>query len=128
VLFQPEGSYWEDPPGYWDGIVWPAYLKAHVKMFQNDDVEHGEPLLRQVPVTREAALIEGPGSNPAVDGIESVESIQGDEDNIANGEDEQIRGVPVDRLHLFDAENMGMEGLFVAACECVLGETSVKRT
>lgn len=32
VLFQPEGSLWRDPPGYWDNIVWPAYVKAHRNM------------------------------------------------------------------------------------------------
>jgi nicotinamide/nicotinate riboside kinase len=34
------GESWEDPPGYFDKIVYPAYIKAHQHMF--DDVETGE--------------------------------------------------------------------------------------
>ncbi|CCA74079.1 related to NRK1-Nicotinamide riboside kinase [Serendipita indica DSM 11827] len=33
VQFSSEGSLWQDPPGYWDDIVWPAYLKAHKPHF-----------------------------------------------------------------------------------------------
>lgn len=40
----PEGSFWVDPPGYWDDIVWPAYLKAHRDIFQNGDVSHGDAI------------------------------------------------------------------------------------
>ncbi|RPA97127.1 P-loop containing nucleoside triphosphate hydrolase protein [Choiromyces venosus 120613-1] len=32
-------GYWQDPPGYWDQIVWPNYLKAHKHLFVNGDVE-----------------------------------------------------------------------------------------
>ncbi|WFD00966.1 hypothetical protein MYAM1_003723 [Malassezia yamatoensis] len=39
-----DGSVWEDPPFYFDAIVWPAYLEAHAKMFQNQDVECGQPI------------------------------------------------------------------------------------
>lgn len=34
---------WQDPPGYWDSIIWPAYVRAHEKMFQRGDVENGAP-------------------------------------------------------------------------------------
>lgn len=33
----------QDPPGYWDDIVWPAYLSAHRSLFLNGDVEAGPP-------------------------------------------------------------------------------------
>ena len=36
-----EGSLWRDPPGYWDDIVYPAYVDAHKDMFVDGDVEHG---------------------------------------------------------------------------------------
>jgi nicotinamide/nicotinate riboside kinase len=32
-------GYWTDPPGYWDDIVWPNYVKAHKHLFVNGDVE-----------------------------------------------------------------------------------------
>lgn len=38
-----EGSFWTDPPGYWENIVYPAYVRAHEDMFTNGDVEKGEP-------------------------------------------------------------------------------------
>jgi len=117
VLFQPEGSFWEDPPGYWGDIVWPAYLKAHRKMFQNNDVEHGQPLVPPLPFVQMAITGEGTGLNQMVDGVGSVER----NTQILNGKDEQICGEPVDGLNVFDAENMDMERLFINACERVLG-------
>lgn len=32
---------WEDPPGYFDNIVYPAYVKAHADVFRDGDVEEG---------------------------------------------------------------------------------------
>jgi len=37
-----EGSLWQDPPQYWEHIVYPAYIEAHKDMFGNGDVEHGK--------------------------------------------------------------------------------------
>lgn len=37
----PEGDLWRDPPGYWEGIVYPAYVDAHKEVFENGDVEGG---------------------------------------------------------------------------------------
>ncbi|WFD45252.1 hypothetical protein MPSI1_003933 [Malassezia psittaci] len=39
-----DGQVWEDPPFYFDAIVWPAYLEAHAKMFTNQNVESGQPI------------------------------------------------------------------------------------
>ncbi|GAA5986122.1 hypothetical protein JCM10908_006418 [Rhodotorula pacifica] len=36
-----EGGFWQDPPGYWEKCVWPAYLSAHAPLFLNGDVEAG---------------------------------------------------------------------------------------
>ncbi|SGY61008.1 BQ5605_C007g04515 [Microbotryum silenes-dioicae] len=41
VESEPEGALWTDPPGYWDQIVWPAYEKAHKKLFTNGDINKG---------------------------------------------------------------------------------------
>ena len=38
-----EGTLWRDPPHYWEQIVYPAYLDAHRDLFQDGDVEAGEP-------------------------------------------------------------------------------------
>ncbi|KAK4704895.1 hypothetical protein P7C70_g1314, partial [Phenoliferia sp. Uapishka_3] len=43
VQSDPEGSLWQDPPGYWDNIVWPAYISAHRAIFEGGDVEDGAP-------------------------------------------------------------------------------------
>ncbi|GJF00105.1 nicotinamide riboside kinase [Phanerochaete sordida] len=37
-----EGALWQDPPAYWEQIVWPAYVRAHARML-GGDVEHGRP-------------------------------------------------------------------------------------
>lgn len=34
---------WEDPPDYFDNIVYPAYVKAHAHAFEGNDVESGRP-------------------------------------------------------------------------------------
>ncbi|CAD6939213.1 unnamed protein product [Tilletia controversa] len=34
-------NLWQDPPGYYDNIVWPAYVLAHQGMFEHGDVERG---------------------------------------------------------------------------------------
>ncbi|WRT70095.1 uncharacterized protein IL334_007089 [Kwoniella shivajii] len=39
VYVLQQGGVWVDPPGYFDKIVWPGYLKAHNGIF--DDVERG---------------------------------------------------------------------------------------
>ncbi|KDN47334.1 P-loop containing nucleoside triphosphate hydrolase protein [Tilletiaria anomala UBC 951] len=38
-----EGTLWQDPPGYFDKAVWPAYVEAHRHLFAGGDVEHGAP-------------------------------------------------------------------------------------
>jgi len=47
VQSDPEGSLWRDPPGYWEDIVYPAYLDAHKDLFVDGDVEN-EPLTSAV--------------------------------------------------------------------------------
>ncbi|EGN99590.1 hypothetical protein SERLA73DRAFT_179670 [Serpula lacrymans var. lacrymans S7.3] len=37
-----EGTLWKDPPFYWDGIAYPAYVDAHQHIFENGDVEKGK--------------------------------------------------------------------------------------
>ncbi|KAK0550947.1 ribosylnicotinamide kinase [Tilletia horrida] len=44
-------NLWSDPPGYYDNIVWPAYVLAHKGMFENEDVEKGALLQPQPPET-----------------------------------------------------------------------------
>jgi nicotinamide/nicotinate riboside kinase len=32
-------TFWPDPPGYVDEVVWPSYIKAYSWLFENGDVE-----------------------------------------------------------------------------------------
>lgn len=32
-------GFWKDPPGYFDDIVWPGYVKAHSHLFLNNQVD-----------------------------------------------------------------------------------------
>ncbi|KAF8893914.1 P-loop containing nucleoside triphosphate hydrolase protein [Infundibulicybe gibba] len=43
VQSDPEGTLWRDPPGYWEQIVYPAYVDAHRDVFENGDIDHGLP-------------------------------------------------------------------------------------
>jgi hypothetical protein len=36
------GDVWQDPPHYFDNIVYPAYVEAHKQLFENGDVEKGK--------------------------------------------------------------------------------------
>ncbi|KAI0256448.1 P-loop containing nucleoside triphosphate hydrolase protein [Lactifluus subvellereus] len=40
-----EGAFWKDPPGYFEQLVYPAYVDAHRSIFTDGDVEGGSPLL-----------------------------------------------------------------------------------
>lgn len=31
-------GFWEDPPGYFDNVVWPEYQRTHSKLFEEGDV------------------------------------------------------------------------------------------
>lgn len=44
-----EGALWRDPPGYWEDIVWPAYVEAHKDLFVDGDVENGQLSPKKVP-------------------------------------------------------------------------------
>ncbi|KZP06119.1 P-loop containing nucleoside triphosphate hydrolase protein [Athelia psychrophila] len=35
------GTFWRDPPGYWDSIAYPAYVQSSAGLFERGDVEHG---------------------------------------------------------------------------------------
>lgn len=41
--YPSDGSVWQDPPNYWEQIVWPAYVSAHNDMFEGGDVDSGKP-------------------------------------------------------------------------------------
>ncbi|EPS45029.1 hypothetical protein H072_965 [Dactylellina haptotyla CBS 200.50] len=34
-------GFWHDPPGYFELLVWPAYVKQHKYLFENGDIEAG---------------------------------------------------------------------------------------
>jgi hypothetical protein len=35
-------SFWRDPPGYIDEVVWPAYVRSHAWMFEYGDADYGD--------------------------------------------------------------------------------------
>ena len=38
-IYITQEGYWEDPPGYFDQIVWPNYVKNHRFLFHNSNTE-----------------------------------------------------------------------------------------
>lgn len=54
-----DGTVWEDPPFYFDEIVWPAYVEAHDGLFAGD-VESGTPVDAQdSDAARDGAPVDG---------------------------------------------------------------------
>ncbi|GMM34455.1 ribosylnicotinamide kinase [Saccharomycopsis crataegensis] len=39
--YQTKDSFWVDPPGYFEKLVWPNYVQQHQHMFDKGDVENG---------------------------------------------------------------------------------------
>jgi hypothetical protein len=111
----PEGSFWEDPPGYWDDIVWPAYVKAHQDMFQNRDYIQGKP----ISIDEERASLDfQPTRKPT--GKEAMSAVPAlGEENVgrdATPEAQPRCGGPVPRLEVIQAEGMSMEDVLNEAC------------
>jgi hypothetical protein len=129
VQFSPEGSLWQDPPGYWDDIVWPAYLKAHKNIFVGGDVSYGDaivigeghgvesPTIGRFPVG--ITGMNGKGQHDSgliTNGVESISRTGREEDEGSQKESPAVCGKPVPRLIILPAETMDMEGLFETAC------------
>lgn len=55
------GGVWNDPPGYFDNIVWPGYVKAHSSLFSGGDVENGEVVAKGVALLEPEDGSEGMG-------------------------------------------------------------------
>jgi nicotinamide/nicotinate riboside kinase len=51
-----DGSIWLDPPGYWDNVIFPAYLDAHRAWYEGGDVVNGK--LSKAAQDEKLALIE----------------------------------------------------------------------
>ncbi|KZO99312.1 P-loop containing nucleoside triphosphate hydrolase protein [Calocera viscosa TUFC12733] len=56
-----ENTLWRDPPGYFDQIVWPAYVEAHRELFVQGDVQG--VLVEQGGKVKGLVELDG-GSNP----------------------------------------------------------------
>jgi hypothetical protein len=129
VQFSPEGSLWQDPPRYWDDIVWPAYLKAHKNIFVGGDVSYGDAVVVgeghsvEPPTVERLSAIKGTGSGkgekdgePGANGLNSTSQPGEGEDERGHTGSPAVCGRPVPRLHLLPAETMDMEELFETAC------------
>lgn len=56
-----DDSFWKDPPGIFENVVWPAYMKAHKHLFEDGDVEQGRPLPGQKLTLLEAQQLDMSG-------------------------------------------------------------------
>jgi hypothetical protein len=106
VQFSPEGSFWQDPPNYWDDIVWPAYIKAHKNMFEGGDVSLGKPIIPE-------------GDEPRREmNKRDLKTIQDSISQIKTTPVEEC-GQPVSGLTVLPAEQISMAELFEKACQNV---------
>jgi len=56
---------WVDPPYYFDGIVYPAYVKAFGHLFEGGDVEHGDLQPSTTSATTSGSTTPDPSEAPA---------------------------------------------------------------
>lgn len=89
---------WVDPPYYFDGIVYPAYVKAFGHLFEKGDVEDSG--LRTDTTT--TAVVSSPGASGSTP-------------------DTQQSGAPVSGLVLMDALKMSADDLLDWACRELAG-------
>lgn len=133
-----EGSLWQDPPGYWDDIVWPAYVKAHKNMFAEGDVSSGalvragEQADKNRPSKEPASKSLSQGLNgagllqdahvPACAGSREPRPLQENLsfDDTPTCSSEARCGEPVSRLVVLAAETMDMGELFSVACAALM--------
>ncbi|UZJ53924.1 hypothetical protein CBS101457_003244 [Exobasidium rhododendri] len=52
-----EGTVWQDPPGYFEHIIWPGYVQAHKNFFEDGDVEKGRLVKPSEEVTGDGAPV-----------------------------------------------------------------------
>ena len=52
-----DGSTWTDPPGYFDQIVYPAYVKAHEHLIDGD-IEQGDSQIVDILTPAEGDMTE----------------------------------------------------------------------
>jgi hypothetical protein len=114
VLSAPEGSFWEDPPGYWDDIVWPAYVKAHQDMFENRDYAKGKPISMDEEKAPPDFHAGKPTDKKATSGVPTLGEENVEQD--ATRAEQPRCGGPVPRLEVLQAEEMSMEDVVNEAC------------
>ncbi|PVF94935.1 P-loop containing nucleoside triphosphate hydrolase protein [Serendipita vermifera] len=116
VQSSPEGSFWQDPPEYWDNIVWPAYVKAHERIFEGGDVDRGKLIIPKEEDHQGVAE-----KNTALNGVQHT----------PHGKPSPVPaedcGQPVSDLIVMPAERITMTELFEAACKSIQ-ESSVSST
>lgn len=79
------GDVWQDPPHYFDNIVYPAYVEAHKQLFENGDVEKGElaPDWYRRVMGREAVTTEE--NEKVAEVFTPVEGAEGMQDMVTRG-------------------------------------------
>lgn len=96
-----DGSVWRDAPGYWESMVYPAYVQASAGLFEGGDVEQGAVVV--------------PAPNAASDA-----GVQGE----WAGEGETGGARAVAGLVLIEPLEMTMEDMVGRVCEMLIAEAA----
>ncbi|CDR46186.1 CYFA0S22e01024g1_1 [Cyberlindnera fabianii] len=68
--YQTQQTFWVDPPGYFDKIVYPAYAESHKILFNDDDVE--KSVRQDIKDKYDIAVITNNNGTPIADTVLSV--------------------------------------------------------
>jgi nicotinamide/nicotinate riboside kinase len=91
------GDVWQDPPHYFDNIVYPAYVDAHKHLFTNQDVEKGELAPNwYLAAMGPNAVLAGENNNKVAEIFTPAEGSEGMQEMVAKGL-ERIYEVAVQR-------------------------------
>jgi nicotinamide/nicotinate riboside kinase len=83
-----EETVWQDPPGYFEHVVWPAYVLAHKGMFDKGDVVNGE-------VVRVDEDAKGDGT-----AVKNLTMIEAEETSIDQTVEKSVNAI-LDELHRY---------------------------
>ncbi|EPQ27878.1 uncharacterized protein PFL1_04622 [Pseudozyma flocculosa PF-1] len=111
-----EGTVWQDPPGYFESVVWPAYVEAHRNVFVDGQLDSGAPA---PPVPGQEQADGGP--------IPDLVLLEGDEEAQPHSLPEPLRQEVQHCLDAGEDVSVSMALMVETACRAILEQLTATR-